>query len=162
MHSVIIFAAKYLVLLPVIANVYVFWKLNNKDRKKMLIFCLSGAILSFVLAKAGSHIYSDPRPVFKDQAVPYFQTSDYNGFPSDHTLLAGWLAFLALAFSKKTGLVLLAVAIIIGWGRVAAHVHHLTDVVGSLLITAAVFVILSQVFKIRVDRLAGGKSGSDA
>jgi membrane-associated phospholipid phosphatase len=146
-HSLIIFAAKYLVLVPIIANLYIFWELNNKDRKKMLVFGLSGAVLCIVLAKLGSHLYSDPRPPFKDHAQPFFQTSDYNGFPSDHTLLAGWLAFLALAFSKKIGLALLVVAAIVGWGRVAAHVHHLTDIIGSLAITSAVYLVMSQVLK---------------
>jgi undecaprenyl-diphosphatase len=149
MHSIIIFAAKYLVLLPIAANLYIFWKLNNKDRKKMLILGVAGGILSFALAKLGSHLYSDPRPVFKDHAQAFFQTSDYNGFPSDHTLLAGWLAFLALAFWKKVGLFLLVIAAIVGWGRVAAHVHHLSDIVGSFLITATVFLVLSRVLKVR-------------
>src|SRR4051812_21361454 len=151
MHGIILFSAKYLILVPLVLNVYIFWKLNGRGRKKMLVFGLSGAILSFILAKLGSHLYSDPRPFFKDHSQPYFQTSDYNGFPSDHTLLAGWLAFLALAFSKKIGIFLLAVSLLVGWGRVAAHVHHLSDIIGSLLITAAVFVVLSRVFKIRSD-----------
>jgi undecaprenyl-diphosphatase len=142
MDSLITFAAKYLILLPFLVNFYIFWKLNSFNRKKMIILGISGAVLSFVLAKTGSHLYANPRPAFKDHAKPLFEASDYNGFPSDHTLLAAWLGFLALAFSKKTGLWLLAVSVLVGWSRVAAHVHHAVDVIGSLLITALVYLVL--------------------
>jgi membrane-associated phospholipid phosphatase len=66
-----------------------------------------------------------------------------NGFPSDHTLFASFLAFGAYRYSKKAGYALMAVAILIGWARVAAHVHHAVDVLGSLVITTIAYLMVS-------------------
>jgi membrane-associated phospholipid phosphatase len=94
MNDLIVFLAKYAILIPLAVNLYIFWKLDPKNRKKMLLLGVCGAILSFVLAKAAGHFYNNPRPPFKDGSKPLFTPSDRNGFPSDHTLLASWLALL--------------------------------------------------------------------
>jgi membrane-associated phospholipid phosphatase len=134
MDSITVWASKYLILVPVLAVAYVFWKLNKQDRKQMLFVLVTTGILAIIIAKLGSHLYTNPRPQFKDHVIPLFTTSDYNGFPSDHTLLASVLGFSLLAYSKKLGWAVLAVALIVGWARVAAGVHHFIDVLASLLI----------------------------
>ncbi|MDB5161263.1 MAG: YwoA, partial [Candidatus Saccharibacteria bacterium] len=74
---------------------------------------------------------------------PMFNPPDYNGFPSDHTLFAAVVAFGVLRFSKKLGIGLLIVTLLVGWGRVAAHVHHLVDIVGAIVAAAlAYFIVL--------------------
>jgi undecaprenyl-diphosphatase len=143
MDELIKLTAKYLILLPVAVNLYIFWRLNKKDRRTMLLILAAGGILSLVLAKLGSHLYDSPRPPFNDGSMPLFPHKDDNGFPSDHTLLASFLALVALAYSRKLGLTLLAAAALIAWARVAAHVHHLTDILGSFIITALAYIVVS-------------------
>ncbi len=110
---------------------------------------VAGGVLSLLLAKIGHHLYSDPRPFITDHTKALFDSSRDNGFPSDHTLLASLLSFAALYYSRKIGAVLLLMAGLVAWGRVAGHVHHLTDVLGSFVITALAVYIVTRVIKTR-------------
>lgn len=142
MHDLIILAAKDFIIIPLAVTAYVFWRLKPKKRLEFIVLLIGGGLLSLILAKIGSHLYSDPRPFYKDGVQAFFTTSDYNGFPSDHTLLSSYLGFFILNYSRKAGFGLLLVAIIIGWARVAAHVHHLVDIVGSFICTATVYLLI--------------------
>ena len=136
-------AARVLIIVPLIVVAYLFWTLNSKQRKNLLALLVIGGFLSVVFAKLGGHFYSNPRPFFKDNVTPYFMASDYNGFPSDHTLLASFLGFAALSYWRRVGNGLLVLAALIGWARVAAGVHHFVDVVASFLLTAlATFIAI--------------------
>ena len=135
MNSLAIDIAKYLIIVPIICAFYLYWKLDNKNRRQFLILVIAGGILSIVLAKIAGKIYDDPRPFIKDGVVPLFTASHDNGFPSDHTLLASFIGFAVLFYSKRLGIALLIIAVLIGWARVYAGVHHFTDVIGSFVIT---------------------------
>jgi membrane-associated phospholipid phosphatase len=156
MDEIIKIVAKYFVLIPVAVNLYIFWRLSPKKRLRMALIVIAGGILALVLAKVGSHLYNDPRPQFKDHSIPLFSHSNDNGFPSDHTLLAAFLGYTALIYSRKAGLGLLAVAVIIGWARVAAHVHHLVDIAGSFIVA----VIACGIAKYLVNRFYGAERQS--
>lgn len=136
MHSLIVFMARGLIIVPVLVVVYLFWTLSPKDRKKLAALLVLGGILSLIFAKFGAHFYSNPRPYFKDHITPYFMASHYNGFPSDHTLLASFLGFATLTYNRRVGNILLVLAALIGLARVVAGVHHFVDIVGSFLFTA--------------------------
>ena len=142
MDTFITDASKYLILVPLLITLFIFIDLDVKKRKQFLLMLVIGGILSVLVAKIGSHFYTDPRPAFKDGVTPLFANNDYNGFPSDHTLLASFLAFVALYYSRMLGLFLIVVAIAIGWARVAAGVHHFVDILGSFVITALVTLAL--------------------
>jgi len=144
MDEVIKICAKYLVLVPVLVNLYILWSLDRSGRRRMFLIILAGGILSLILAGIGSQLFSDPRPEFKDHVTPLFGHSDDNGFPSDHTLLASFLALVAYTYSKRIGYGLVAVALVIGWARVAAHVHHAVDIAGSFLITAIAYFVVTK------------------
>jgi membrane-associated phospholipid phosphatase len=145
MDSLITFVAKYFILISVFATLYVFLKLKGKQRKEMLVMLFCAGLLSLIFAKIGAHLYNDPRPYIKDGSQPLFaHSNDPNGFPSDHTLLASLLGFVTLYYSKKAGFALLFVAALIGWARVAAHVHHAVDIIGSFICTALAYSIVKQ------------------
>lgn len=125
-----------------------FFGLPAKRRRQMLAILLFMGILSLVLAKIAAHLYDDPRPYISDGAVPLFAHSgDPNGFPSDHALLASFLGFGALIYSKTTGKFLLVVAAVIGWARVAAHVHHAVDIIGSFVVTFIAYLAVTYLLR---------------
>jgi membrane-associated phospholipid phosphatase len=143
MDSLITFIAKDFILIPLFATAYVWLKLKGRQRREMLLMLVCAGILSIVFAKIGSHLYNNPRPYISDGTAPLFAHSgDPNGFPSDHTLLASFLGFVTLYYSRRIGAAILVVAALIGWARVAAHVHHLMDVVGSFVITGLACLIV--------------------
>ena len=141
MHEIVIIIAKYFIAIPVLATLVLWFKLPGKLKKQYVALLVLGAILTLALAKIGSKFFYDPRPFVVGHFTPYFAHGNDNGFPSDHTLLASLLAFAAARFSKKLALILLVVAVLIGFARVIAGVHHLVDVVGSMCFAAVGVVV---------------------
>ena len=133
MHTLIIFCATYLIILPVLVQIYVEVRALQRRNYAFVVTTLLAAVLALVLAKLGSHVLSDPRPFVHDGTAALVSSARDNGFPSDHTLLASVAACIGWHYSRKYGVVLGLVALAIAWGRVAGHVHHLKDVVGSMI-----------------------------
>lgn len=132
----VILIAEYLILISVLLAVG-FWLYTSKPNKKHLAFMvIAGAVLALVLAKLGSSLYYNPRPFEVGHFVPYFTHAADNGFPSDHTLLASFLGFVMLRFSRRLGWLLLALALAIGASRVIAGVHHTVDIIGAFVCAA--------------------------
>src|SRR4051794_41790446 len=81
---------------------------------------------------AGS-LHVDPRPFVQDPSTaPLFAHPADNGFPSDHAAAGGLLTVLVLRYRRGLGVVVGVGAVLIAVARVAAHVHHLQDVVAGL------------------------------
>lgn len=133
MDSIIIFCAKYLYLAVIlIAGVY--WlTLSKKLKIQLAIFGFVAGLIALALTKIGGSLFYDPRPFVSSNIIPLYAHSADNGFPSDHTVLTAFVAVTIFFASKKLGLVLLLLAIIIGTSRVMAHVHKPIDIIGSLV-----------------------------
>ena len=99
-----------------------------------MIFAVLLLPLSYIAAKIISHFYFDPRPFVVGNFTPLIPHAADNGFPSDHTLLGAAIAFAIFRFNKKLGLLLLFFAILVGFSRVLAGVHHASDIAGSIVI----------------------------
>lgn len=138
MDSLISWIAQYLLWVMVVgfALLWVF----AEHRRGKLEFAAQAAIgfvfaLSFLyIAKAVHH---DPRPFVENPHIkPLFSHGPDDGFPSDHSIAAGLIATLVLVRHHVNGIAFSAAAIAIAWARVAAHVHHLQDVVAGLILGA--------------------------
>ncbi|HRN97244.1 MAG TPA: phosphatase PAP2 family protein [Candidatus Saccharibacteria bacterium] len=139
MDIFIIFIAKYFIVIPIIAAIFVAWRFKNrKDILKFILVVLVGGILSLILAKVASMLWYNPRPFVVGNFTPLIPHAADNGFPSDHVLLASFLGWTILRYSKKIGIGVLVVAAIIGISRVMAGVHHPIDVIGSFVVSGLV------------------------
>jgi membrane-associated phospholipid phosphatase len=148
MDGLITFIAKYFILIPIFVIAYVFFNFKGGKRREMLVVLFCTAVLSIIFAKIGAHVFDNPRPYISDGTTPLFSHSgDPNGFPSDHTLLSAALAFVVLYFSKRLGIFLLIAAALVGWARVAAHVHHAVDIIGSMAIAGLAYLIVMSALK---------------
>lgn len=133
MNPIIIFCAKYLFyIVAVIAFIY--WlKLTKRQKIEVVIFGIVTIVVAFILAKLGGALFYNPRPFVSDHIVSLFPYIADNGFPSDHTLFSAAIAVTIYSVSKKWGLVLGVLAVVVGISRVLAHVHHPIDIVASLI-----------------------------
>ena len=138
MDSIIIFGAKYLYLAVVILALFYLLILPKKESSRVIVAALIALPLSYLVAKGLSALYYDPRPFVVGQFVPLVPHAPDNGFPSDHTLFVSAIAAVIFAFERRLGLALFVVAALVGWSRVGAGVHHLTDIVGSMIIASVV------------------------
>lgn len=137
MNEIIIIIAKYFILLPVVAALVVFFQLKGKKAKRnFAITIIVGGIATILLARVASAIWYDPRPFVVGHFTPLIPHAADNGFPSDHTLLAAFIGWTILRYSRKYGIVVLSAALLIGMARVLAGVHHVPDIIGSFVISA--------------------------
>ena len=134
MDTFFIFNAEYLYLLIVLIAVGFFMSLSRPLQKEGALLAIIYLPLTYLFAKVASSTYFNPRPFVSEQIVPLIQHSPDNGFPSDHTLLAAALATLIYSYHTKIGIIAWALAILVGLSRVYVGVHHLTDIIGSIVI----------------------------
>ncbi len=144
-NNLIIFGAKYLIIASVIVFASLWFKSDKEQRKRIIFLSLVGLPLSYLAAKILGHFYYDPRPFVGSGFEPLIPHVADNGFPSDHTLLAASLAIVVSIYSRKYGLILLAITFVVGMSRILSGVHHLQDVFGSLLIATIVIFIVHKI-----------------
>lgn len=131
-----IFFATYAIALPPIVLAVLYLRSASNEKVSRAIFALGVAALSFVLAKIASFFFFNPRPFVVGDFAPLVAHAANNGFPSEHSLLAGVLASIALAWSRRAGIALWLLAAAIGAARVYAGVHHAIDILASFAIAA--------------------------
>lgn len=156
MHELTIIVAQYFIAIPVLGYAYIFFQLKNSAARKTFIWqSLAAVVITTVLVKIAASLHTDARPFVRDGIHPYFGHSTDNGFPSDHTTYTALLAFLALHYSRKIGIGLAVVSLLVGSARVVAGVHHGQDIVAGFLIGAAGAVL--GVYAVKVASTITGK-----
>ena len=106
--------------------------------------------MAALVALAGNavlgHLWYHPRP-FVDhpkQTLLLVHHAADNSFPSDHTAVAFAVAVAVLAFHRRLGLLLVAVAAGVGLDRVLVGVHYPVDVLaGALVGSVAALIVVS-------------------
>lgn len=132
MDLVFIFAAKYLFVLPIVVLGGYFFSRPWPEQKRMMLFAIPAALLTYVLGLIGSHLYFDPRPFVVEHFIPLVSHAPDNGFPSDHTLLVSVLATIGMFWNRRLSIALWGIAITVAVARVYVGVHHTVDVLGSI------------------------------
>lgn len=149
MDSLIIFGAKYLHLIAIAFAVFYFFKQPRRTKKRIIILGLVSLPIMYLVAKLAGHFYYNARPFVVGNFTPLIPHADDNGFPSDHTLLLAALASIVYSFSKKTGLFLWVITLAVGFSRMYVGVHHLIDILGSIIIAVVVFSLAHWLLKKR-------------
>lgn len=145
MDSLIAWVANYL-LWVMVAGAAAYW-LFGEDRAGKINLAASavlGLLFTLGLLVLASHVHSDPRPFVVDPSLrPLIAHSRDNGFPSDHSAAAALIATLILLRNRLYGLLFWLAAIAVGVARVAAHVHHVQDIIGGFVIGIVSAVVAS-------------------
>ncbi len=134
-EALVVFGATYLVYVQILAAAIVVWYFR-KTKFPILRYALASGVIAFVFARISSAIFDNPRPFVEERFTPLVAHAADNGFPSDHTLLAAWLAAVIFVLDRRIGIAFAVVAFAIGLSRVMAGVHHIEDIIGSLVIVA--------------------------
>jgi undecaprenyl-diphosphatase len=134
MDSVIVVIAKYALFLSLLVSVYVWLRLPRELKWEFAVWAALGGALALGLVKLGGALYYDQRPFVTEHITPLFAHAPDNGFPSDHTAVSMFLAVCVLHYSRRWGIVLVAVSLAIGGARMAAHLHRPIDILGAIAI----------------------------
>jgi undecaprenyl-diphosphatase len=137
------FAAVDLVFLVFsIAGAVVLYALLQRRFRAVLCFGAT-LVLAFGLAQVLAHLSREQRP-FQDHPVHQLIAHTPGvGMPSDHATAAFAIAFGLMVFlSRRAGIALIPVALLIGFARVWTGLHYPGDILAAALIAAlaAMFV----------------------
>jgi membrane-associated phospholipid phosphatase len=98
---------------------------------------LLAGFLAWLLSGIAGALYFNPRPFVEHNIQPLFAHGPDNGFPSEHTVLAMTLTSVIYFYRRRLATAALAMTLLVGAGRVWAHVHSWIDIAGGLVIGAA-------------------------
>jgi undecaprenyl-diphosphatase len=130
MDTLIVYGAKYLFAVVLLGAVSPLIWLSKQGRIRFLVSAVIAGIIAVALTKGSGAVYVDPRP-FTEGVRSLISHEADNGFPSDHTVLSFTAAMLAFAASRRLGVVLLALALVVGACRVLSGVHHPIDAIAG-------------------------------
>lgn len=154
MRELTIIVAKYFIYLSILVTVALIVEvtLRRGNREKYIFIgrYVVGGIIALALAYLARKLYYDPRPFVVGHFKPWISHAADNGFVSDHTLLASFLAFTCFFYRKWVGVALLVLAVGIGAARIYAGVHHWADIgsaIGISLVAAIIVLLLSKFFE---------------
>ncbi|SEB41587.1 undecaprenyl-diphosphatase [Pseudomonas saponiphila] len=134
MRTLAVFLAQWLVLsVPLLLAVL--WVFGER-RQRMIVLL---ATLAIVLALASNllirELWFHPRPFMIGLGQNFLAHAPGASFPSDHASGMFAMAFaLILAPLRKTGLVMLGLALLVSWARVYLGVHFPFDILGGCLV----------------------------
>ena len=146
MDWLVIVGAKYLIALPVVILLWCLYALRGRKRREVLLLSVASLPLAYFVGFLLGHLYYNARPFVVGHFTPLIAHAADNGFPSDHTLLAATIAMIGLSISRRLGILLWILAVLIGVSRILAGVHHILDIVASMLIAIAVVSLVRFAF----------------
>ena len=133
MNTFFIFSAEYLFVLPIFVLGAYFVARTWPAQKRMALFAVPAGVLTYLLGLIGNYLYYDPRPFVALHFTPLVPHAPDNGFPSDHTLLVSAVAMIGTLWNRRLGMVLWILAILVAIGRVYVGLHHVLDVIASMV-----------------------------
>lgn len=155
LDNVMIVSAKYLIFVVfAVALVCMGLYIYKKEWKPVIYFAISLAV-TFLLLQLASLLNLDHRPFMDHHLTQLISHASGKSFPSDHTTASMGVALSLLVFTKfkKTGVLLLLGALLIGFARVFVGVHYPLDILGGI-VTALIGTGIVYV----VSRIYGGKA----
>jgi membrane-associated phospholipid phosphatase len=148
MNTLTVAVAQDLLFLILLAAAVMWLFLPRQDKMVLVVQAMMSLVVMVVLIKLAAAIHTDPRPFVVDPSIkPLFPHPGDNGFPSDHTALGVTVALLVMMYRRWLGTVLLVAAIVVGATRMAAHVHHVQDIVAGMLIAVVAVGIASAAWR---------------
>jgi undecaprenyl-diphosphatase len=102
------------------------------------------ALLALTLSTALAAIIGRVRPYLESKGIeaiipPNLQAGS---FPSSHTAVAVGVAIALSYVNVPTGVAAFLIAILVAFGRMAAGMHYVTDIVGGAAVGVLAFVIV--------------------
>ena len=137
MNGFVEFGAKYLIF--IIAFVAVMFTLvsDRTARNRTIALAVMAFPVALLMAWVAGLLYYHTRPFVIEGVQPLFPHAPDNGFPSHHTMLAMATSAIVFVCSRKVGLLLGIMAILIGISRMIAKLHYPVDILGGAAIAIA-------------------------
>lgn len=135
LDTFMVYSAKYLIfvvfaVVAICLGLYIY----NKEWKPAIYVFIS-LVVTFILLQLAGLLNLDHRPFMDHHLTQLVAHASGKSFPSDHTTASIGMALSLLYFTKykKTGVLVLLVALLIGFARVFVGVHYPLDILGGIV-----------------------------
>lgn len=134
--AIIVFTAKYLPYILVLAAIMVF--LGEARGKRQRVFYIGETIMALILSRGiitplVRFFYAHPRP-FDALGIESLIPESGNSFPSGHAAFFFALATVIFMHNRKWGAAYFVFSLVIGLARVMAGVHWPLDILGGTVV----------------------------
>jgi undecaprenyl-diphosphatase len=156
--TVVVLVAQYGVFVLPLALIVVWLRSAPMSKPRQAIVTGAGATaLAFCLGLVLERSLDRPRPFVELGFTPLVAHVADASFPSDHTLTGVALVGPLLWCEPRVGIVLVVWALVVGLARVAAGLHHPSDIIGSAALGLALdalvwFLLLPRILTMRSRR----------
>ncbi len=105
------------------------------------------ALLALMLSTALASIIGRVRPYLESKGIEAIvpPNAQAGSFPSSHTAVAVGIAIALSSANVPIGVAAFLVAFLVAFGRVAAGMHYVTDIVGGAVVGVLAFIIVKLV-----------------
>jgi membrane-associated phospholipid phosphatase len=140
----ITFLASFLVWV-MFGGLLVLWIVDGRIKKEQALHALIAAAAAWIVAEIVKNLIPSIRPFQIYGYSPLTLTiPNGNSFPSSHAAAVFGMAFSVLFHEKKLGIIFTIGALLVGLGRILAHVHYAFDIFGGALIAFVVAMLLQK------------------
>lgn len=140
-----VFSAKYLIYVTVFALIGL-WIWGDLKTRKTVVFAFLCSVLGIIINWLIGTMYFHPRPFTLGLGHTLIYHAADSSFPSNHTTTLATLSFMFLwreSGRSIVGILLLLVALWVGWARVYVGVHFPFDILGSFVVSFIATMIIS-------------------
>ena len=131
MNFLITFAAQYL---PFLIGFVVLVSLIQERSRSLVARVVLAALLALATSELIKQFFYTPRPFVVRDLTPLISQPSDGSFPSSHVALLTAVIFSIFSKFRSLSWILLVMAGVVGWGRVAAGVHYPIDIAGGLAV----------------------------
>ncbi len=143
-NIIITFTASFLIWL-MFGGLLVLWRVDGKIKQEQAAHALLSAMVAWIISQMIKGLYPTVRP-FKLNGFPPLTLTvpGDSAFPSGHAAVAFALATSVWLHDKKVGSVFLALAFLVGVGRVLGNVHYAVDILGGAIVGVLVALAIDK------------------
>jgi len=143
---VMILSAKYLPVLFAIVLI-IFYLTFKTDQQRVAVLAGISTLIALGIAQSIAFLDPRPRPYLTHIAHLLIERSNDPSFPSDHTTFSFAIATMIWLYNRKIGVILMGLAVLVGFSRVYVGTHYPMDVIGGAVLGMAISLITDQISK---------------
>jgi len=122
------FAAVYLIFAAALVAIPLWLR---SDGLRTVVAATLGALLAVALTAAIGMLWDRPRRFVAEHFAPLIHHAADASFPSDHVAALGAVTICVWFTSRRLGLIVGFIAVVVAFARVYAGVHYVSDVAGG-------------------------------
>lgn len=142
-------------ILVIIAIAYLWFIKKEQDEAVRVVLSV---LIASVFALVIKELFLIPRPFAVNREAALAGLTQFSSFPSVHSAIAFSAATTVTFQGKRFGLVLVALAGVLAFGRVLANVHYPIDIMAGIMIGILISHLIENTsFKHKIKRKGSGR-----